>query len=339
MDYEKVLSRIDQPVLITDRLFQVAAMNGAFRALYPLLEPGESVRAFFGAYPALAPLFEGGEGRCNLERDGRLFVAQVSLVYLGGHAAPAARSVLLTEVTDTVRLAQKAAEAGAQLEAYNRQAEAQNGEIQCRIEQLAQASALLETNKFMRDLHDTLGHALTVVNALQGLALAALPDEARARSELREALNYTRLSIADLESQGAFSEEGGLTAFLRRFRRSMARAGLDVRLDVRGEEGPDHQYMYSDLSRICQEAATNSLRHGGATALCVRCEFAKESVALVLTDNGTAPDVVRPGNGLRGMDERANNLFGDLAAGRAPGGGFEIRVRAPVIRAEGAPKR
>jgi signal transduction histidine kinase len=92
--------------------------------------------------------------------------------------------------------------------------------------------------------------------------------------------------------------------------------------------------MFADLTRICQEAATNAIKHGKADRIEIAYRAGPEDVSLHIKDNGKSVQAMGKGLGLGGMAERADNLFGDLAYGFAAGGGFFVRVDAPVIPEE-----
>ncbi|MDL2327232.1 histidine kinase [Ruminococcaceae bacterium OttesenSCG-928-A11] len=333
MDFEAYLGYLPQPVVILDRLGQVLAANAAFLGLFPRVEAAENLRAFSGDYPMLERLLNMEEGQAQLEVAGRHYLVQLSAVRHGKGRYPAARCILMEDVTERARLAAETRRQSELLEASNDQVRRQNELLDKRIRMDEEAAALREQALLLRDLHDTLGHTLTVLGAHHALAMGALPDLERARTELREALRLTEISIAGLESMGDY-RPGQFTVFLQRFQASMRRVGLEVVLDIGGEETQAHRYMYTDLMRICQEAATNSLRHGAATRLQVWCRMGPRQVSLRLRDNGRGGGPVYPGNGLSGMDERVNNLFGDLCYGYAADGGFEVAVEAPVIEEE-----
>ena len=114
----------------------------------------------------------------------------------------------------------------------------------------------------------------------------------------------------------------------------MARVGLEIVPEISGEETSEHQYMYADLVRICQEAATNAIKHGGATRLAVSYTVGGDKVRLLIRDNGRTTKPTGKGYGLRSMDERVNNLFGDFTYGKVEDGGFFVQVDAPLIREE-----
>ena len=114
----------------------------------------------------------------------------------------------------------------------------------------------------------------------------------------------------------------------------MARVGLEIVPEISGEETAEYQYMYADLVRICQEAATNAIKHGSATRLTVSYMVGSDQVRLLIRDNGRTTKPTGKGYGLRSMDERVNNLFGDFTYGKMEDGGFFVQVDAPLIHEE-----
>ncbi|MGD9559326.1 MAG: histidine kinase [Oscillospiraceae bacterium] len=333
MDFESYLGHIDQPVAILDKLYQVAWMNDAFARLFPQVSLHERLFVFIPVYPMLQPLLTSGEGMYPVQVDGRHYNAHVSFARYGKKRRPVGRCLVFTDISETVALLAQSRRQAQLLQSSIRQIEQQNTALAASIQMEREAGALRERALLLRDIHDTLGHTLTMINALYHLALNALPNEAAARSELREILHTANISIAALESLGD-DTSGGIIAFLHRLRTSMARVGLDIVLEITGSELPLHHYMYADLIHICQEAATNAIKHGHATRLLVTLVLREYRVCLHICDNGHSEKPVKPGQGLRGMDERVNNLFGDFSCGKTPQGSFYVLVDAPVIAEE-----
>lgn len=333
MDYEGYLHHIEQPVVILDKLHQALTMNAAFEVLFPGVKRGENLYAFTEMYPVLHGLLSCEEGQYEVEFHQRHYDVHVFFTRYGKRARPVARCILFTDETQSVLLLNEVEAQSAALRASNEQIERQNILLKESIHLEAEASAMRARTGLLRDIHDTLGHTLVVIGALFSQAKAALLDSGRARRRLREALKWIHISIAELEAAGTY-DDNSFMAFLHRFQASMARAGLEISLDISGREIPDHEYMYADLTRICQEAATNAVKHGGATRLTVNYRAGDKSISLRIKDNGRAEQVINEGFGMVGMDERVNNLFGDLEYGFAPDGGFFVAVDAPVIRDE-----
>ncbi|GAA1817207.1 histidine kinase [Luedemannella flava] len=195
-----------------------------------------------------------------------------------------------------------------------------------------------------RELHDVLGHHLSLINVRAGVALHLIetrPEEARAalgaiKVASAEALREVRAMLAslrpdaeaaprspapDLDRLDTLAEEaraGGLPVTLRR-----AGPTVDVPAEV-------------DLAayRIVQEALTNVRRHAapGATAT-VTVRSGPDALTVEVTDDGAgqaAGDPSAEGNGLPGMRARATALGGTLTAGPAPGGGFAVTAVLPT---------
>ena len=331
MNFETCLMRLSQPVVILDNLGQVTAMNPAFEGLFPKVQLTENMLVFTKDYPVLLPLLTCGEGQYTLEQNRRHFNVNISFARYGKKKRPIARCILMTDETETMELLRESERQGEELRRSNEQVQLQNARLQKAIRVEREASALREQTRLLRDIHDTLGHTLVMVGALYNLALDALPDQKKSRKQLREVIKWIGVSIAELESARDYSQSR-FTDFLHRFSASMARVGLTIVPVISGEETDEHGYMYADLMRICQEAATNAIKHGNATRLEVRYRAGVEDISLRIKDNGRSQQVMGNGFGLAGMDERVNNLFGDLAYGWEKDGGFFVHVDAPVIR-------
>ena len=83
--------------------------------------------------------------------------------------------------------------------------------------------------------------------------------------------------------------------------------------------------------RLVQEALTNTLKHAHATRAVVRVSYREDSLLLSVRDNGRGPSgAAEPGNGLLGMRERVEVYGGELVAGAAEGGGYELRAELPL---------
>lgn len=334
MEFELYLKHIGQPVLILDKLLQVLALNPSFSELFPKVQKSEHIAAFLDVYPELQPVLSREEGQYPLVYKGRTYTAHISYLHQGRKRRRLARCVLLFDITDTVDILMQTREQSGMLRQSIDRIEKQNEQLRQRIRLEEESAALRAQALLLRDIHDTLGHTLTVLGALHNLSLNSLPDAEAARAKLRESLRLTNISIVELESAG-HHKTLSIVSFLQRLRDSMARVSLTVVLHITGKELPLHRYMYADLARICQEAATNTLKHSNATRFDVYCDIGIETVTLRMEDNGSADHPIGIGHGLTNMDERVNNLFGDFQYGKTESGGFFVSVVVPVISDDG----
>jgi signal transduction histidine kinase len=196
-----------------------------------------------------------------------------------------------------------------------------------------QRAAAEEQTRMARELHDIIGHSVSVMTiqaAAAGDAFDSRPAEVR--EALRAIESTGRETLAELRRllagvNGSFAPApglGGLDALAERVRS----AGLAV--EVLGERPPLPASVDLAAYRIVQEALTNTLKHAGATTARVTIRHAGGTLVIEVVDDGDGAAEVAPGHGIIGMRERAAVFGGDLTAGPAPGGGFEVRARIPA---------
>jgi two-component system sensor histidine kinase DesK len=197
-------------------------------------------------------------------------------------------------------------------------------------EELANLAVTEERLRIARDLHDLLGHSLSIVALKSELAHRLVYDDPdRARAELEDVQRVTRQSLAEVREavQGyrrlAFDEavDGARTA--------LSAAGIDFRVEGSADDLPDE--VESVLAWAVREATTNVVRHSGARSCAVTLAATDDAVALQVDDDG-APELSGSSNGagLAGLAERARRLDGTLEAGARPGGGFRLRLSVPL---------
>ncbi len=139
-----------------------------------------------------------------------------------------------------------------------------------------------------------------------------------------------RADAAPLGPSAGLHDLEALTAGLRD-------AGVEVELDVgpiAGLPAPVHSTGY----RIVQEALTNVARHAHASHASVHVRREPEAVTIEVSDDGVSTNGVAatPGNGLRGMRERAAAVGGSVDAGHCDGGGWRVRASLPIAATAGA---
>ena len=202
-----------------------------------------------------------------------------------------------------------------------------------RVEELAVAE---ERNRLAREIHDSLGHHLTVASvqleAARGL-LTIDPTRAhaqmdKAQQSVKEALREVRRSVRGLRP-GELEREPlaqSLRALIEEFEATTA---LPVELEVEGEEQRLSPAAEMTLYRAAQEALTNVQKHAHASRVELALRFAPYEVTLTVADNGVGSGEAGEGFGLTGLRERAALLGGSLMAGNRAEGGFELRVSLP----------
>lgn len=156
-----------------------------------------------------------------------------------------------------------------------------------------------ERESVARDVHDLLGHSLTVIKLKAELATRLIDvDASRARDELQQIIQLSGEALAGVRGTVTGLRGGELAAQIEASRRAFAAAGIVVRVD--GEVADLSAAQTLTASWILREATTNVIRHADATEV-------KLSIApgvLIVEDNGRGM-LGRSGNGMRGMAERA----------------------------------
>jgi signal transduction histidine kinase len=209
-------------------------------------------------------------------------------------------------------------------------------EYSIRVEELA---VVEERNRLAREMHDTLGHRLTVASVqLEGAQRLCSTDPERAQSmvgtvreQVREALAELRQTVAAL--QVPIEADLELPSALRRLVAHFEEA-TDLTVhhvlpeQVPALPGPHRLAIY----RAAQEALTNAQRHADASQVWLVLTVHEEAIALLVSDDGKGLSYPAGGAGfgLRGMRERAAQLGGDLHVEPRRGGGTQVSLRLPI---------
>lgn len=179
-----------------------------------------------------------------------------------------------------------------------------------------------ERDRVARDVHDVIGHSLTVVTVKAELAERLVDiDPAAAREELVQIQSLTRQALAEIRATVAGLRVARLSDELESA--AMALTGAGMAADLPRDPSvvdPRHRIV---LAWTLREAVTNVVRHSGAE----RCRIRLGEDWLEVTDDGRGMDGHREGNGLRGLRERVRGAGGtvEVAAGSG-GGGTTLRV-------------
>ncbi len=201
-----------------------------------------------------------------------------------------------------------------------------------------------ERLRIARDLHDVLGHHVSLINVQAGVALYLMDDDPeQARSALtaikqssRDLLREMRSTLGVLrgvDEEPPHQPVAGL-ARLDELVEATRAAGLPVTVEVSGEPRELPPSVDTAAYRIMQEALTNARKHAGPAEASVLLTYTEDGITMRIDDDGTGPvGGSDGGNGLPGMRERAAALGGTLTAGPRPGGGF--RVDAHLLTARG----
>ncbi|WP_243725896.1 sensor histidine kinase [Actinomadura rubrisoli] len=226
--------------------------------------------------------------------------------------------------------------------AYLREAERRTRAAERGREEEARRRAIEERLRIARELHDVLGHNISLINVQATAALhGPHPDPGRAEEALatikqasKDTLRELRATLGVLrqvDEEAPVAPAPGLDR-LDELTGGIAAAGIAVRTEIEGEPRPLPAETDLAAFRIVQEALTNVTRHSDAASAVVRVQYGDGHVVVRVDDDGNPPPAAPAagGSGIRGMRDRAEALGGDLDAGARPGGGFSVRARLPV---------
>jgi len=213
-----------------------------------------------------------------------------------------------------------------------------NSELQSAREELARNAVAEERMRFARDLHDLLGHSLSLIALKSELARRlAEADPARAVAEMADVEAAARRALAEVRDAVSGYRQVSCGQALAEARAALTGAGIAVRLPDAVPVLPGT--VDAALGWVVREATTNVLRHSGAGRVTV--ELTEDGVQAVLTvtddGGGTGPGVTvlgsASGTGLAGLRERVGALGGELTAGPVDGGGYRLRAVVPLLPA------
>jgi signal transduction histidine kinase len=198
-----------------------------------------------------------------------------------------------------------------------------------------------ERMRMARDIHDGLGHHLTVLSIQLQAAdkLVERNPQAAAeaiqisRAEAQAALEEVRRSVGVMRQSPAESQplELMLANLVGDF---SEHTRLDSHFEQSGNPVDLSAFAEQTLFRAVQESLTNVQKHGqGVKHILVKLEYSPESVRLAVSDDGQKPDLATAGKagfGLKGLQERVDQLGGEICCGPGKAGGFQVDVTIPL---------
>lgn len=192
-------------------------------------------------------------------------------------------------------------------------------------EELKSLAVEQERARFARDLHDLLGHSLTVITVKSELARRLMTvDTGRAATEVADIERLAREALADVRATVAGYRGVTLAAEISAARAALDAAGVSAELPGAVDEVPGERREL--FGWVLREGVTNILRHSDAR----RVRVSVTSQAVEIVDDGTASFAPGAGNGLAGLRERLTQVGGRLDAGPVDGGGFRLYAEVPA---------
>ena len=195
-------------------------------------------------------------------------------------------------------------------------------------EQIARLAVGEERLRFARDLHDLLGHSLSVIalkSELAGRLIKTTPG--LAANEVEDIEQVARDALREVRDAVAGYRQPSLSAELAGAREALTAAGIELRAE--GEHMPLPPAVEAVLAWALREGVTNVMRHSQAKRCNIRIFKKDGSAAVEVVDDGRG-GTPEPGSGLHGLRERVLERGGTLTAETLPHEGFRLRVTVPL---------
>ena len=241
-------------------------------------------------------------------------------------ATPAKAIAIVIGVTAIVSVAVSAANY------FHREKQLRQAELKLSHDEVRRLAALAERERIGRDLHDLLGHTLSLITLKSELAARLFDrDPLAARREIVDVERVARDALGQVRRAVAGIRAAGLSAELASAHLLLESGG--VQLDYESTEETMPAEFETVLALTIREAVTNIQRHAQASYARVRVAIIDGEARVAIEDNGRG-GAITPGNGLTGMRERLRALGGDLVIVSERGRGTKLEARL-VLRATG----
>lgn len=210
-------------------------------------------------------------------------------------------------------------------------------ELKEAYQKLEDITILKERNKLAREIHDTLGHTLTIVlMETEAAKILINKDKELGIEKIELAQEQIRKGIEDLRSSVALLSKGdelvNLKSSLELFLQEIIKhTGVVIKYDINLRE-PLSTPIRKTLFRALQEGITNGIKHGRSTVFVFTLYDQEEYIEFLLQDNGKGCFAIVQGFGLKSMQERVKEVNGTMKIESEPEEGLSLSIRIPIIK-------
>ncbi|MCL6588563.1 MAG: hypothetical protein K6U80_01265 [Firmicutes bacterium] len=343
---QKIVENINDAVLIIDNTDCIVSFNPAFvnffhhicpvqtnehasrftEALRQYTETNPETALVFAAFESASlELFEGDI--CLLQPDRKYYKVKIRKIIdknkLHG------RIITFTDVTEYRKLLKEINEKNIELSAINEQ-------LQEHLELVEELAVANERNRLAHDLHDSLGQLMALsISQLEACGNLCEKQPLEAKDKLEKIVRLIREGLAEIRHSitGLIPEKikkDNLIEALQNLIMNYQDSGLEVDFCVEGAVNSLEPRLVDTVYRTCQEALTNSLKHGQAKQIMILLRFLDDCLKVYISDDGRGCKTIVKGLGLAGMEQRVKSLKGELFYGSDGERGFNIRLKLPL---------
>lgn len=342
---KKAVDNLKEAIVIIDSFNKIVDFNSSFANTFfnkKVIKKNDSIKEFIVALKEKlsesdsymdilntieygTEQFESGEIILSL-KENRYFKVNVQPIYSNKGKNVLGRVISFNDISAYKMLVREIDEKNSELQIKNEQLK----EYLLTVEELAMAK---ERNRITQDVHDNLGHSISLIIALLEICKITYKTEPKKTEEklyeavnvAREGLKALRCSLVGLAPNSLASEN--LVSALKNLASGFELAGIKIDLIV---EGVNKQLncVYTDaIYRICKEALTNSLRHGKARQVSIILKIMEDRIKLFIFDDGCGCSNINKGLGLTGIENRVKNLNGSINYSSDGEKGFNIHIQ------------
>lgn len=210
------------------------------------------------------------------------------------------------------------------LQIYESERERSRAKLELANEEIEHLATIAERERIARDLHDLLGHTLSVITLKSELASKLIDkDVLKAKAEMQEVERISRETLAEVRSAVSGYRQKGFMAELATAKLALESAG--VSFAFKGMTDSLTVLQESTLSLVVREAVTNIIRHANASRCFIELKEDPEALELEISDNGVGMQRIM-GNGLSGIHERVTLLGGRFELSAVQGTSLSIHL-------------
>ncbi|WP_458784208.1 sensor histidine kinase, partial [Vallitalea sediminicola] len=194
-----------------------------------------------------------------------------------------------------------------------------NKELKKAISTLKETSKIGARNYVARELHDIIGHSLVVaIKLLEVAKLYYKKDKNQSIVALYDASSSIGAGIENMNTISLKERMDGiytgelLKKDLRKLFERIKNAEIKTNLHFKGVYYKIDEKVFDIIKKVCTELITNSLKHSGGTEIFISVNIKRESINILVIDNGNGCDNLTKGNGLNGIEERLKLIDGDV---------------------------
>lgn len=213
-----------------------------------------------------------------------------------------------------------------------------NRDLEIYAASIEELTLLRERNRLSREIHDSVGHALsTIVVQLGAIERTVGKNDELTKEVTKELRKFTQNSLNDVRmavreiKPKEFEEYEGILVIEELINSFKKLTGVDARLSFTKEKWALNSDQSFVIYRIVQEFLSNSVRHGKASMVKIVMVFSEYKLVVTLKDNGVGVDGLVEGIGLMSMRERVTEIGGTLKYSSKCGDGFLVKIELDKI--------